>query len=465
MHASRAWDVFSRNWRDIIDPNSGDEDTRRMSRILNILLLALFGTSGLFFIEAVVEWVMNPPGYDGIPLLVLGASSAVFLGLLWLSRRGARTAASLGLLAAVFLPVAWTMVSWGADLPEAIVSLALLILVSGILLGDRIAAGAAVAATAAILGLTAAQISGHFAPDVTWRSEPIAFDHVPPKGILFAAIAAVTWLSNREMERSLQRARRSEQELLAQKDVLEQEVTRRVQELREAQLERLAAYERFAEFGKLASGILHDLANPLTAASLNLEMLHAGDRPQKEPLRQASDALHRVTRFLEAAQRRYRGLGTPSAFDPREEAEAVLTILSHRARSAGITLAQELPPAGKAIGDPVAFGQILLNLVTNAIDACEHIPGTGPHVNVRVTNSPTGLSIDVEDRGVGIPAHAKIFEAFYTTKTPEHGTGIGLATVKNLVQRWNGSISFRPRTGGGTIFHVELPHLSPPASG
>jgi hypothetical protein len=97
------------------------------------------------------------------------------------------------------------MVSWGADLPEAIVSLALLILVSGILLGDRIAAGAAVAATAAILGLTAAQISGHFAPDVTWRSEPIAFDHVPTKGILFAAIAAVAWLSNREMERSLQR--------------------------------------------------------------------------------------------------------------------------------------------------------------------------------------------------------------------------------------------------------------------
>lgn len=465
MHASRAWDVFSGHWRDIVDPKVGDEDARRTSRILNILLLALFGTSGLFFIEAVVEWILNPPGYDGIPLWVLAASSAVFLGLLVLSQRGARKIASFGLLAAVSLPVLWTMAYWGADLPEAIVSCALLILVAGILLGDRIAAGIAAAATLAIFGLTAGQIEGRLAPDASWRSEPIAFDHVPPKAILFAAIAAVAWLSNREMERSLQRARRSEKELLAQKDILEQEVTRRVQELREVQLERLAAYERFAEFGKLASGILHDLANPLTAASLNLEMLHAGDRPRQEPLRQASDALHRVTRFLEAAQRRYRGHGTPSIFDPREEAEAVLTILAHRARSAGVAVAQELPPPGKVVGDPVAFGQILQNLVANAIDACEHVSGAGPQVRVHIANGPKGLRIDVEDRGPGIPKDAKIFEAFYSTKTPEHGTGIGLATVKSLVERWDGSISFRPRPGGGTIFHVELPHLREPAAG
>ena len=461
-----AWGDSFRRIRSWIDPTSGTEDDRRKERILAILLLSLSGTSGLFFIHASASWFIDPATYRGIPPLILFGVFCIFAGLFKLKQAGYRDAASITFLATLAIPITWTMARWGADLPEASLSAALLIVISGILLGSRAAVIAALLSGCVIFGITASQLTGHLNPESAWRIEPLAIDQAFPKTFLFGAIAAVTWLSIREIERSLERARLSEAELVAHNAALEQEVAQRVRQLREAELEHLAAHERFAEFGKLASGILHDLANPINAASLNVQLMEQNGAPSQDELRQASKALNRVTSFLRAARLRYRGSSSSTLFEPREEAEAVLTILGHRARAAHVSVAAHLPDPGSAAGDASQFGQIVLNLVANAIDACEELTHRpGPHVAIDIRNGEDGISIEVADRGVGIPDGAKIFEAFYTTKAPDKGTGIGLSTVKRLVERWGGTISYMNRPEGGTIFHVYLPKSSPSTSG
>src|SRR4051812_21420069 len=89
----------------------------------------------------------------------------------------------------------------------------------------------------------------------------------------FGMLALVSWLYNREMERSLRQAQGAEAALLQQKATLEVEVEKRTEELRQAQLEEMQQMYRFAELGQLGVTLLHGLANHLTALTLEIEGL------------------------------------------------------------------------------------------------------------------------------------------------------------------------------------------------
>jgi len=109
---------------------------------------------------------------------------------------------------------------------------------------------------------------------------------------------------------------------------------------------------------------------------------------------------------------------------------------------------------------------VLINLVANGRDAMEK----KGQVTVRVSRAPTRTGfarIEVSDTGSGIPEAdlPKIFDAFFTTKERDRGTGLGLATVRSLVERWGGEITCQSTVGQGAHFSIELPlvadHVEP----
>jgi len=105
--------------------------------------------------------------------------------------------------------------------------------------------------------------------------------------------------------------------------------------------------------------------------------------------------------------------------------------------------------------DPDGIHQVVLNLVTNAIDAA---PGESGLVNVETRFDGTSAVISVSDNGPGIPpeAHAKIFEPFHSTKG-QAGTGLGLAVARKIVEEHRGHIHVESRPPEGTIMRVVLP--------
>jgi signal transduction histidine kinase len=119
---------------------------------------------------------------------------------------------------------------------------------------------------------------------------------------------------------------------------------------------------------------------------------------------------------------------------------------------------ERVPPVR---GSRTQLGQVVTNLVMNAIEATRGVKGDAPKVRVRVWHEEDRVYLEVRDRGPGIePRHlAHLFEPFFTTKT-EGGTGLGLAITRRIVEEHGGRIQVESAPREGACFVVELPAVT-----
>ncbi len=224
---------------------------------------------------------------------------------------------------------------------------------------------------------------------------------------------------------------------------------------------RALSNERLAAIGKMAAHVTHEIRNPLSSISLNIEMLE--EELAKEGARgEARGLLGAITREVERlghlSEEYLRVARLPS---PRMEAENVATAVRDivafarpEIERAGCSLelhvADSLPPA---LFDEAQLRQALLNLLRNAREAMAN----GGPIDVRVSAEGMSVVVSVEDRGGGIPEEirARVFDPFFSTKG--EGTGLGLAITRQIVEAHGGEITCEPREGGGTRFRIALP--------
>lgn len=221
--------------------------------------------------------------------------------------------------------------------------------------------------------------------------------------------------------------------------------------------------ERLAAIGKMAAHVTHEIRNPLSAMSLNVEMLDeeiAHDEPApRAEIKNLLAAIQREVQRLEHLSEEY--LRVARLPQPRMEADDVLAAVREVVEFArreienagcGVVLqaGSDIPPARF---DEAQLRQALLNLLRNAREA---MPGGGP-IDVRVAAEGLSVVIDVNDRGGGIPEaiRARVFDPFFSTKG--EGTGLGLAITRHIVESHGGTVTCDPRDGGGTCFRLALP--------
>jgi two-component system sensor histidine kinase HupT/HoxJ len=256
--------------------------------------------------------------------------------------------------------------------------------------------------------------------------------------------------------------------------------------------EKLDVETHLASIGRVAAGLSHELANPLSAAILNLRTIEddlgriLGAREalrdvcfaplglMEERIRRARATLERLdeTTELPAAladlragiQRMQSLIVSLRPFTrntvPRLEAvdldESVRKVLKWAERDLeGIDVELALEPL-KALAEPSALGQLLFNLATNAAHAAKTL--SSPRVRIHVYTSGERAIISVRDNGPGIPddLQARIFEPFYTTKRNHGGTGLGLALCREYARQIDGSLSVWSHLGRGACFRLSL---------
>jgi signal transduction histidine kinase len=456
----------------LLDSRSQDEDSKRKEFILNVLLLS---STLLFFAAAGASLLISflrPESYrhNSISLLILFSIFAFFAILLILSRKGFGSASAHILIIIFFLFALLMGYRWGIDVNASLLIYALVIVMAGILVNTRFAFLMTGLIAFVLISVGYLQEAGLYAPDRYWRSEPWQMSDTIMTAIIFFVIATVSWLSNREIERSLLRAHRSEDSLRKERDMLEATVEERTRELKEAQLEKISQLYSLAEFGRLSSGLFHDLMNPLTAVSLNVEkaksegQAHEGGLSKAEQyLDQAFVAAQRMERFIVAVRKQIGKEGDKRQFSPVEETRQVIDILSYKARLADVDIVLAESVVSQIVGDPVQWSQIMLNLISNGIDAYDDMPkAVDPRtVIVAFSEHKDAIVCTVLDHGIGIPKEnmEKIFEPFFTTKPRQgaKGTGIGLSLVKRMIEKnFNGAISAASSQETGTIFSVVL---------
>ncbi len=214
----------------------------------------------------------------------------------------------------------------------------------------------------------------------------------------------------------------------------------------------LEELQRFAEFGRLSAGLLHEISNPLAAASLYLDA--------KPNLHRVRRHLQTLQRYVEAARQQLRQESQREQFHLQSELNQVLRVLVPQARRAKVRLELDNKASYRLWGDPVKFQQIIANLVVNAIDAYSGMQTDGKRVTITLRQNGKWLVVCVRDWGCGINSQQlpHIFETFYSTKSKAgHGLGLGLAVVKQFVEQdFHGHISVSSSKRHGTCFQIKL---------
>jgi len=227
----------------------------------------------------------------------------------------------------------------------------------------------------------------------------------------------------------------------------------------------LARVTRRTTMGQMTASIAHEVNQPLAAIVANgsaaLRWLH---RPEPD-IGEASQALERIRdEGMRAADiiTTVRGMfgersGDHAPLDFGEVVRGVLALCRGEIDDAGITLRSRIAANLPLIrGDRVQLQQVVLNLVTNAVDAMRLVAADRRNLTITLENAGPRIELRVTDSGTGIPSEVRdrVFEAFYTTKP--NGMGMGLSICRSIVEAHNGTLSVEKSDTTGSTFLVAI---------
>jgi signal transduction histidine kinase len=273
------------------------------------------------------------------------------------------------------------------------------------------------------------------------------------------------------VHRMSDRLKASRSELQALNAELARRVEEKTAEVTE-QMKKLQFAERLATLGKVASGIAHEINNPLSIILNRIECMEEEGAHLRLPedlqrdllaIRTQADRISRVTKSMLALSR-----GTATTLKPMDldcVLRACLDASKDRAGAKGVALesllSPDLPPV---MGDRDRLETVILNLINNALDAAEQggRPGSVTVQSERVSGKEGPMVVvTVSDTGPGIPEDilGRIFDPFFTTKEEGHGTGMGLFLSYGIVADHRGRLEIKngPR---GVHASVSLPALA-----
>lgn len=246
----------------------------------------------------------------------------------------------------------------------------------------------------------------------------------------------------------------------------------------------LVAADRMSSLGQMTAGLAHELKTPLAAArncvasieclvdelgrsighpDVTEDDLREVTRDLKKNATMLVTSIDRATRFVHAIREHTGGMHETVSveFAVARRVESVLAMLSHEVRHSRVIIdASGIDPAAVLRGDPGKFEQVLTNLVSNAVHACDEAQ-RGRTILLATEQRKGGLAVVVHDDGPGVPEkiRATVFEPLFTTRSGDRGgTGLGLSVSRDIAEgAFGGALNLVP-SAVGARFEMWCPH-------
>ncbi len=229
-----------------------------------------------------------------------------------------------------------------------------------------------------------------------------------------------------------------------------------------------------AAVGQLASGVAHEINNPLTGVLNNLQLIKMETEQRTDfsisDFKELLDIIEesalrckKITRSLLDFSHASKGIYQISSLN--EIIDKVVMLVEHEMNLENIVIVKDLPSVVLFIDcDVQLLQQVIFNLISNAKWAIEKkSKREGGTIDIKVcfNAEEKAVCLNVSDSGIGIPKEnqEKIFEPFFTTKTVGEGTGLGLSVVYSIVRDHKGKITVESEVGKGTTFKICFPAL------
>ena len=230
-----------------------------------------------------------------------------------------------------------------------------------------------------------------------------------------------------------------------------------------------AQRDRLATIGQLVAGVAHEINNPLAFLKSNLNTLKADAAELMaknevaevdEIVTESLEGVSRIETIVQALKGTARKTQEKIRFDPGKAVGEAVTIF-RGAKKAECEIDFEVEAVPEVMGSPSAVGQVVLNLLQNGLDAMSGTERKARRLRIRAWGTERTAHFSVRDLGTGIPPEVqrRMFDAFFTTKDPGKGTGLGLYICRDLIEGMGGTLRFT--TGSdGTVFECELPAVA-----
>ena len=249
---------------------------------------------------------------------------------------------------------------------------------------------------------------------------------------------------------------------------LEDKVEERTRELKENQAEKirvteqLIRAEKVAAIGTMASGIGHEINNPLYVIIGRAEAIL--DENDTSVHNEYARDIIKHARHISAIVKNLSGYIRPNSqheleeIDVHEKLAEALAMAKLSLRDDRIEIRQNFAPVPKISAKPEGIQQVFFNVIRNGIQAMAGMKGI---LEITTTLEDSQVCIRIRDTGTGIRAEhlGKIFDPFFTTKGPDEGEGLGMYIVQKIINKYNGTIALESEVGKGTTVTIRFPAI------
>jgi signal transduction histidine kinase len=216
--------------------------------------------------------------------------------------------------------------------------------------------------------------------------------------------------------------------------------------------------------GQMASGVVHEIGQPLTSLSGLIDLLlmkEKGENGSRKRLELMKKEMERLTGIISRFKNFARvSEQTMKPLSINQIVDDTYALLEHQIQMSGVECQLEKSDGLPSIlGEKNSLHQVLTNLVINAMDAVMEKKADHPLILIRTFLEGDQVRLQVKDNGAGIPKEIRerIFDPFFTTKGPEKGTGLGLAIIESILHQHKAKITLGSEEGVGTSFVISFP--------